>query len=77
MIIRTPLAAMSLLLLAGAAAAQSLPGPIAGGRQHQPTWQEIDNRGDAPARQWNRWAQSETGRLYDEVIRASAPRHRD
>lgn len=77
MAIRTPLLALLLLLTAGAAAAQSLPGPVVAGRRPQPTQQEIDRRergvGLYPAREGDRRAPSETDRLYDEIMRAAAP----
>ncbi len=60
-------------LFAGAAAAQSPPGPIVGGRQLQPTQQELDSREGPAARQWDRRVQSEIDRLYNEIMRASAP----
>lgn len=67
---RTLLLAVSLLLTAGAAAAQSL---IVGGRQHQPTRQETESRMGLTGNAWNRRAQSQTDRLYDEIMRAAAP----
>lgn len=70
MIVRTPLLALSLLLIAGAAAAQS---PIAGGRRHQPTRQEVESRGVSMDREWNRSARTGTDRLYDEIMRAATP----
>jgi hypothetical protein len=76
MIIRTSLLSLSLALFAGAAAAQSFPGPIVGGRQLQPTQQEADRRGGHATWQWNRRVQPEIDRLYREVIRASSPQAR-
>jgi hypothetical protein len=67
------LALSAALAFAGAAAAQPLPGPIVGGRQLQPTQQEIDNREGHAARQWDRRVQSEIDRLYGEIMRTSAP----
>jgi hypothetical protein len=65
------LALSAALVFAGAAAAQSLPDPIVGGRQRQPTQQEIDNREGHAAQQWDRRVQSEIDRLYGEIMRTS------
>jgi hypothetical protein len=73
MIIRMPFLALSLVLVAGVAAGQSPPGPIAGGRQHQPTRQEIESRGVSIDWEWNRQVQTGTDRLYDAIIRAATP----
>ena len=70
MIARTPLLALSLVLMAAAAAAQP---PIVGGRQHQPTRQEIANRLSPAARDWTDRAEPETDRLYDAIMRAATP----
>jgi hypothetical protein len=76
MIIERCLLSLSLALLIGVAAAQTPSGPIIDGRRPQPTQQQVDSRDDNRARQWNRGVQSEIDRLYEEVMRASAPRGR-
>ena len=75
-IIKAFLLSLSLALLTGVAAAQTPSAPIVNGRQLQPTQQQVDSREDNRARQWNRGVQSEIDRLYEEVMRASAPRRR-
>jgi hypothetical protein len=70
MIVRTLAIALSLLLIASTGAAQS---PIVGGRQHQPTQQELSRRGVSGDRAWSRSTGPETDRLYDQIMRASAP----
>ena len=76
MIIERCLLSLSLMLFIGVAAAQTPSGPIVDGRRPQPTQQQVDSREDNRARQWNRGVQSEIDRLYDEVMRASAPQGR-
>jgi hypothetical protein len=76
MIIKACLLSLSLALFIGAAAAQTPSWPIVGGRQLQPTQQQVDSKEDNRARQWNRDVQSQVDRLYDEIMRASAPRGR-
>ena len=76
MLIKTSVLSLSLALFIGAAAAQARSWPIVEGRQLQPTQQQVDSRVDDRARQWSRGVQSEIDRLYDEVMRASAPRER-
>jgi hypothetical protein len=76
MIIERCLLSLSLALFIGVAAAQTPPGPIVDGRRPQPTQQQVDSKEDDSARQWHRGVQSEIDRLYDEVMRASAPRGR-
>ena len=76
MIIKAYLLSLSLALFIGVAAAQTPSGPIVDGRRPQPTQQQVDSRVDDRARQWNRRVQSEIDRLYDEILRASAPRGR-
>ena len=75
-IIKALLLSLSLALFIGVAAAQTPSGPIVDGRRAQPTQQQVDSREDNRARQWNRGVQSEIDRLYDEIMRASAPRGR-
>ena len=75
-IIKAFLLSLSLALFIGVAAAQTPSGPIVNGRQLQPTQQQVDSRKDDRALQWNRDVQSEIDRLYDEIMRASAPRGR-
>jgi hypothetical protein len=75
-IIKTCLLSLSLALFMGVAAAQPSSWPIANGRRPQPTQQQIDSREDNTARQWNRSVQSDIDRLYDEIMRASAPQGR-
>jgi hypothetical protein len=64
-----------LALFIGVAAAQTHRGrsstAVDRGRQ-----QQVDSRVDDSARQWDRGVQSEIDRLYDEILRASAPRGR-
>jgi hypothetical protein len=76
MIIKAYLLSLSLALFIGVAAAQTPSGPVVDGRRPQPTQQQVDSREDNWARQRNRDVQSQIDRLYDEVIRASAPRGR-
>jgi hypothetical protein len=76
MIIEKCLLSLSLALFISVAAAQTPPGPIVDGRRQQPTQQKVDSKEDHSARQWSRGVQSEIDRLYDEVMRASAPRGR-
>jgi hypothetical protein len=76
MIIKAYLLSLSLVLVIGVAAAQTASGPIVDGRRPQPTQQQVDSRVDDRARQSNRGVQSEIDRLYDELLRASAPRGR-
>jgi hypothetical protein len=76
MVIERCLLSLSLMLFIGVAAAQTPSGPIVDGRRPQPTQQQVDSREDNRARQWNRGVQSEIDRLYDEVMRASAPQGR-
>ena len=76
MIIKAYLLSLSLALLIGVAAAQTPSGPIVDGRQLQPTQQQVDSKQDDRARQRNRDVQSQIDRLYDEILRASAPRGR-
>ena len=74
MIIERCLLSLSLTLFIGVAAAQTPSGPIVDGRQLQPTQQQVDSKQDNRARQRNRDVQSQIDRLYDEILRASAPR---
>ena len=76
MIIKTCLLSLSSALFISAAAAQSLPGPVVGGRHLQPTQQTIDSKEDYATLQWHRRVQPEIDRLYEEVMRASAPQAR-
>ena len=76
MIIKAYLLSLSLALFIGVAAAQTPSGPIVDGRQLQPTQQQVDSKQDNRARQRNRDVQSQIDRLYDEILRASAPRGR-
>ena len=76
MLIKTSVLSLSLALFIGVAAAQAPSWPIVNGRHLQPIQQQIDSREDTAARQWNRSVQSDIDRLYDEVMRASAPRAR-
>jgi hypothetical protein len=75
-IIKAYLLSLSLALFIGVAAAQTPSWPIVDGRQLQPTQQQVDSKEDNRARQRNRDAQSQIDRLYDEIMRASAPRGR-
>jgi hypothetical protein len=74
MIIKTYLLSLSLALFIGVAMAQTPSGPIVDSRRPQPTQQQVDSREDNGARQWNRGVQSQIDHLYDEILRASAPR---
>jgi hypothetical protein len=58
------------VLFLGAAAAQTPPSwPITGGRQQQPSQQQIDTRRDDKLRAWDRRVQPDIDRLYDELTR--------
>jgi hypothetical protein len=76
MIIKTYLLSLSFALLIGAAAAQTPSWPIVNGRHLQPTQQQIESRENIIARQRDRDAQSEVGRLFDALTRDPSPRKR-
>jgi hypothetical protein len=76
MIIKAYLLSLSLALFIGVAAAQTPSGPIVDGRRPQPTQQQVDSREDDWARQRNRGVEPQIDRLYDEILRTSAPRGR-
>ena len=72
MLIKTSVLSLSLALSIGVAAAQAPSWPIVKGGYLQPTQQQVDSRGDDRTRQWSRGVQSETARLYDDIMRGSA-----
>jgi hypothetical protein len=74
--IRTWLLLLSSALLAGNAVAQTPSWPIANGRHLQPTQQQIFGKENNTARQRDRDVQPEVDRLFDVLIRDSAPRKR-
>ena len=75
-VIRTCLLSLLSAILVGVAAAQTLPAPTTDGHHVQPTQQQVDSSENDAARRRDRATQSEIDRLYDEIIRASAPRRR-
>jgi hypothetical protein len=72
MLIKTSVLSLSFALSIGVAAAQAPFWPIVKGGHLQPTQQKVDSRGDDRTSQWSRGVQSETDRLYDEIMRGSA-----
>jgi hypothetical protein len=83
-IIKTCLALAASALLIKGAAAQTPSGPTddgrqpptVGNRQLQLTRQQIDRREDNGTSRQDRAVQSETDRLYDEIMRAAVRRGR-
>jgi hypothetical protein len=72
MLIKRSVLSLSFALSIAVAAAQPPSWPIVKGGYLQPSQQQVDNRGDDRTRQWSRGVQSETARLYDEIMRGSA-----
>jgi hypothetical protein len=66
------LSLMSVLFI-GLAMAQEPYGPIADGRQLQPTQQQLETRRDPGWDRWNRQSQSDVDRLYGDIMRAATP----
>ena len=69
MFIKTSVLSLSFALSIGVAVAQAPSWSIVKGGRLQPTQQQVDSRGDDRVRQWSRGVQSETARLYDEIMR--------
>jgi hypothetical protein len=76
MLIKASVFSLSLALVIGVAAAQTPSWPIVNGRHLQPTQQQIESRENIIARQRDRDAQSEVGRLFDALTRDPSPRKR-
>lgn len=55
----------------GAAAAQTASGPIVGGRQLQPTQEQVDDKVGDAGQQRSRAAQPDLDYLYNEIMRAA------
>jgi hypothetical protein len=72
MLIKTSVLSLSFALSIGVAVAQAPSWSIVKGGHPQPTQQQVDSREDDSVRQWSRGVQSQTDRLYDEVMRGSA-----
>ena len=72
MLAKTCLLSLSLLLFAGAAAAQTPSGSNLDGRRQQPIQRQIGQAESAVAHQRDRSAPLDIDRLYDEIMRASS-----